>query len=110
VALSIVTGIAFGHLAPGLFQAIAAEVAQVNLPVAVLIWWIMMTMPLKFDLGALGGIKEHWCGVGVTLVINWARTQCAKLTCETVPNLGRMVKGAGKAVNRAAIKWRVMRG
>ncbi|CAO3435653.1 Arsenical-resistance protein ACR3 [Azospirillum doebereinerae] len=73
VGVCIVAGIAFGHLAPGLFQAIAAaELARVNLPVAVPIWLMIVPMLLKIDLGALGHVKEHWRGVGVTLVINWA--------------------------------------
>jgi len=73
VALCIVAGIALGHLVPGVFQAIAAaEVAKVNLPVAVLIWLMIVPMLLKIDLGALGRVSEHWRGVGVTLFINWA--------------------------------------
>jgi ACR3 family arsenite transporter len=73
VALCIVAGIALGHWFPKLFQAIGrAEVAQVNLPVAVLIWLMIIPMLLKIDLAALGGVKEHWRGIGVTLFINWA--------------------------------------
>ena len=73
VALCIVAGIALGHLAPGVFQAIAgAELASVNLPVAGLIWLMIVPMLLKIDLGALGGLREHWRGIGVTLFINWA--------------------------------------
>ena len=73
VALCIIAGIALGHLFPGPFQAIgAAEVAHVNLPVAVLIWLMIIPMLLKIDLGALHRVKEHWRGIGVTLFINWA--------------------------------------
>lgn len=73
VALCIVAGIALGHLFPGVFHAIgAAEIAQVNLPVAVLIWLMVIPMLLRIDFGALGQVKEHWRGVGVTLFINWA--------------------------------------
>ncbi|CAO3458358.1 Arsenical-resistance protein ACR3 [Azospirillum argentinense] len=73
VALCIVAGIALGSVAPGLFRAIAAaELAQVNLPMAVLIWLMIVPMLLKIDLGALGRVREHWRGVGVTLFINWA--------------------------------------
>ncbi|TWA80261.1 ACR3 family arsenite transporter [Azospirillum brasilense] len=73
VVLCIVAGIALGSVAPGLFRAIAAaELAQVNLPVAVLIWLMIVPMLLKIDLGALGRVREHWRGVGVTLFINWA--------------------------------------
>ncbi len=73
VALCIVAGVALGHIMPGVFATIAgAEVARVNLPVAVLIWLMIIPMLLKIDFGALGQVKEHWRGVGVTLFINWA--------------------------------------
>jgi ACR3 family arsenite transporter len=73
VFLCILIGIGLGHLAPGAFQAVAGvEVAQINLPVAVLIWLMIIPMLLKIDLKALKGVTEHWRGVGVTLFINWA--------------------------------------
>ncbi|CAM5331017.1 ACR3 family arsenite efflux transporter [Sphingobium scionense] len=73
VALCIVVGIALGHALPGLFGAIAsAEVARVNLVVALLIWLMIVPMLLKIDFGALGSVRQHWKGVGVTLFINWA--------------------------------------
>lgn len=73
VALCIVAGIALGHVLPGLFQAAGAlEVAHVNLPVAVLIWLMIVPMLLRVDFAVLGKIKEHWRGVGVTLFVNWA--------------------------------------
>lgn len=73
VALCIVAGIALGALAPGLFQAVAGlEIARVNLPVAVLIWLMVVPMLLKVDFGALGELRRHWRGIGVTLAINWA--------------------------------------
>jgi ACR3 family arsenite transporter len=73
VALCIVTGIALGQLLPGLFKGIAAmEVAKVNLPVGVLIWVMIIPMLLKIDFAALGQVKAHARGIGVTLFINWA--------------------------------------
>jgi len=73
VTLCIVVGIALGHLLPGLFHAIGtAEVAHVNLPVAVLIWAMIIPMLAKVDFGAIGKVREHWRGIGVTLFINWA--------------------------------------
>ncbi|MCW5746601.1 MAG: ACR3 family arsenite efflux transporter [Alphaproteobacteria bacterium] len=72
VALCIVAGIAAGHVLPGAFQAIgAAEIAKVNLPVAVLIWLMIVPMLIKIDFAALAQVREHWRGIGVTLVINW---------------------------------------
>ncbi|WP_424628471.1 ACR3 family arsenite efflux transporter [Bradyrhizobium sp. SYSU BS000235] len=73
VALCIVAGVALGYIMPGPFGAIAgAEIAKVNMPVAVLIWLMIIPMLLKIDFGALGQVREHWRGVGVTLFINWA--------------------------------------
>jgi ACR3 family arsenite transporter len=72
VALCIVAGIALGHAAPGAFAAIAsAEIARVNLVVAVLIWLMIVPMLLKIDFAALGSVRQHWRGVGVTLLVNW---------------------------------------
>lgn len=73
VALCICVGVALGHLFPAAFHAVgAAEVAHVNLPVAVLIWLMIVPMLLRIDFRALGEVREHWRGVGVTLFINWA--------------------------------------
>jgi ACR3 family arsenite transporter len=73
VALCIVVGIALGTALPGVFHAIAAvEVAKVNLPVALLVWAMIVPMLLKIDFAALGDVGRHWRGIGVTLFINWA--------------------------------------
>ncbi len=73
VALCIVVGIALGHFMPGAFHAIGGlELARVNLPVAVLIWLMIIPMLMKIDFGALSKVREHWRGIGVTLFINWA--------------------------------------
>jgi len=73
VAICIAAGVALGKLLPGLFHVIAsAEIAQVNLPVAVLIWLMIVPMLVKIDFGELHRVKEHWRGIGVTLFVNWA--------------------------------------
>ncbi|TDR93071.1 ACR3 family arsenite efflux transporter [Enterovirga rhinocerotis] len=73
VGLCIVAGVALGHVFPGFFQAIgAAEIARVNLPVAVLIWLMVVPMLLKVDFGSLAQVGRHWRGIGVTVFINWA--------------------------------------
>ena len=73
VALCIVVGVALGHWFPAIFQLIgAAEIAQVNLPVAVLIWLMIIPMLIKVDFAAMARVREHWRGIGVTLFINWA--------------------------------------
>jgi arsenite transporter len=73
VALCIVAGIALGQFFPAAFQMIgSAEIANVNLPVAGLIWLMIIPMLVKIDFAALARVKEHWRGIGVTLFINWA--------------------------------------
>ncbi len=73
VGLCIAIGILLGKLMPGLFHVIAAaEVAQVNLPVAVLIWLMIVPMLIKIDFAELHRVREHWRGIGVTLFVNWA--------------------------------------
>jgi ACR3 family arsenite transporter len=73
VAACIVVGIALGHLAPDAFRAVGAlEVARVNLPVALLVWLMIIPMLMRIDFGALGGVGRHWRGIGVTLLVNWA--------------------------------------
>lgn len=68
----IVVGIALGKLAPSVFQAIAeVKLAEVNLPVAVLIWLMIIPMLLKIDFSAMGEVFAHAKGIGVTLFINW---------------------------------------
>ncbi|WP_256644251.1 ACR3 family arsenite efflux transporter [Stenotrophomonas sp. 9(2022)] len=73
VALCIAAGTLLGHFLPGTFAALAsAEVAKVNLPVAVLIWLMIIPMLLKVDYGTMRQLQQHWKGIGVTLFINWA--------------------------------------
>ncbi len=73
VALCIIVGTLLGHFLPGAFASLAAaEVAKVNLPVAVLIWLMIIPMLLRVDFGAMRQLGQHWKGIGVTLFINWA--------------------------------------
>ncbi len=73
VALCIAAGTLLGQFLPGTFAALAsAEVAKVNLPVAVLIWLMIIPMLLRVDFGAMRQLQQHWKGIGVTLFINWA--------------------------------------
>ncbi|WP_172601699.1 ACR3 family arsenite efflux transporter [Sulfuricystis thermophila] len=72
VFLCIVAGITLGQLIPGPFQALGRmEVAQVNIPVGLLIWVMIIPMLVKVDFGALHEVKEHVKGIGVSLFVNW---------------------------------------
>ncbi|MGB7991982.1 MAG: ACR3 family arsenite efflux transporter [Candidatus Methylophosphatis roskildensis] len=69
----IVLGIALGQAMPGLFRAIGElKLAEVNIPVAILIWLMIVPMLLKIDFAALHQVRHHARGIGITLFINWA--------------------------------------
>ncbi|SFM44419.1 ACR3 family arsenite efflux transporter [Halopseudomonas yangmingensis] len=73
VALCIVAGTLLGLTLPAAAQAIGAlEVAQVNLPVGLLIWVMIIPMLMKIDFGALHEVRQQKAGLGVTLFVNWA--------------------------------------
>jgi ACR3 family arsenite transporter len=72
VVLCMVAGILAGRIVPGVFEHVAAlELAEVNFPVAALIWLMIVPMLMKVDFTALAAVREHWRGMGVTLFINW---------------------------------------
>jgi len=72
VLLCIVVGVALGQFFPSVFQAVGRmEIAKVNLPVGLLIWVMVIPMLVKVDFGALGEVRKHARGIGVTLVVNW---------------------------------------
>ncbi len=73
VAVCIVAGVVLGQAFPAPFQVLGRlEVAQVNLPVGLLIWVMIIPMLMKIDFGALHQVRDHWRGIGVTLFVNWA--------------------------------------
>lgn len=73
VVLCIAAGVALGRIVPGVFQALGGfEVAHINLAVGVLIWVMIVPMLMRVDFGALGTVRRHWRGMGVTLFVNWA--------------------------------------
>ena len=72
VFLCIVAGIALGQWLPEPFQALGRmAVAQVNIPVGLLIWVMIIPMLVKVDFGALNEVRQHVRGIGVTLFVNW---------------------------------------
>ena len=72
VALCIIAGIVLGRLVPAPFHALGRmNVAEVNIPVAVLIWLMIVPMLVKVDFAALHRVAEAWRGIAVTVGINW---------------------------------------
>ena len=73
VAICIVVGIAAGQFFPAFFQGLGAfEYAQVNIPMAVLIWLMVIPMLVRIDFMSLRQVGAYWRGIGVTVFINWA--------------------------------------
>ncbi|GLQ49933.1 ACR3 family arsenite efflux transporter [Dyella flava] len=73
VALCIVAGIVLGHAFPALFQTLASvAIQQINLPVAGLVWLMIVPMLLKVDFAQLAGVRRQVRGIGITLLVNWA--------------------------------------
>jgi ACR3 family arsenite transporter len=72
VFLCIVAGVALGELIPGPVQALGrVELARVNIPVGVLIWVMIIPMLLRIDFAAMGQVRQHLRGIGVTVAVNW---------------------------------------
>jgi len=72
VFLCIVVGITLGQAFPEAFRLVGSiEIANVNLPVGILIWVMIIPMLIKVDFAALGEVKKHIKGIGVTLFVNW---------------------------------------
>jgi len=73
VVICIVVGIAAGHFFPAVFQGLGSfEYAQVNIPVALLIWLMVIPMLVRIDFMSLRQVGSYWRGIGVTVFINWA--------------------------------------
>ena len=72
VALAMIVGILVGSASPGLVSAIAAaELARVNLVVAVLIWAMVYPMMVGVDPAALRDAVKQPRGLAITLAVNW---------------------------------------
>jgi ACR3 family arsenite transporter len=72
VAICIVVGIGIGKILPGLFSALAAlEYANVNFPVAILIWAMVWPMMISVDFASLRRVGDRPKGLTITLVVNW---------------------------------------
>jgi len=73
VFFCILLGIGVGYLLPRPFQLISGlELARVNLPLALLVWLMIIPMLLKIDFAAIRQLHRHWRGIGITLLVNWA--------------------------------------
>lgn len=72
VALCIVAGIAIGQFIPFVPDVLGGMTyAEVNLPIAVLIWVMIFPMMLQIDFKSIVGVRKEPKGLTITLVVNW---------------------------------------
>jgi ACR3 family arsenite transporter len=75
VALAMVGGVAIGKWLPNATGALRAMEfsagSQVNVPIAVLIWLMIVPMMMKVDFGAIREVGRRPRGLLVTLFVNW---------------------------------------
>ena len=75
VGLCMVAGIAIGKLAPTLMDSLRAlefgSGSQINIPIAILIWLMIIPMMMKVDFGSVRKVGERPHGLLITLFVNW---------------------------------------
>ena len=72
VVLCIVAGIALGKTMPEVAHFLGSlEVAQINIPVGLLIWVMIIPMLMKIDFSTISQVRHQKAGIGITLLINW---------------------------------------
>lgn len=72
VALAIVAGVLLGQFAPAVPETLSRfEVAQVSIPVAILIWAMIFPMMAQIDFTAVLGVRRQPKGLIITTTVNW---------------------------------------
>jgi ACR3 family arsenite transporter len=72
VLLCIVAGILLGEVAGSSMQVISdMNIANVNIPVAVLVWLMIYPMMVQIDFTSIKNVSQQWKGLGLTVFINW---------------------------------------
>jgi ACR3 family arsenite transporter len=72
VALAIVVGVAVGQWVPSVPETLSRyEYASVSLPVAVLIWAMILPMMVQIDFGSLVNVRREPLGLLITTGVNW---------------------------------------
>jgi len=75
VGLCMIVGVLLGSALPGLTEGLRAlefgAGSQINAPIAVLIWLMIVPMMMKIDFASLAGATRKPKGLMVTLFVNW---------------------------------------
>ena len=75
VGVCMIAGLALGKWAPSMVQSLRSlefgRGSQVNVPIAVLIWLMIIPMMMRVDFGAIRDVGKKPRGLLVTLFVNW---------------------------------------
>jgi ACR3 family arsenite transporter len=75
VGLSMAVGVCLGKFLPSLVQGLRSlefvRGSQINVPIAILIWLMIVPMMMKVDFGAIRNVGRRPAGLMVTLFVNW---------------------------------------
>jgi arsenite transporter len=75
VGLCMIAGLALGKFLPGIIDQLRGmefgKGSQVNVPIAILIWLMIIPMMMKVDFGAIRDVGQKPRGLMVTLFVNW---------------------------------------
>ncbi len=72
VASCIVVGIAIGHFFGDYIHILSSlEIANVNIPVSILVWLMIYPMMVQIDFSSLKYVSRNWKGLSLTVVVNW---------------------------------------
>jgi ACR3 family arsenite transporter len=75
VATCMIVGLLFGKLLPGVINGLRdlefGKGSQINAPIAVLIWLMIIPMMMKVDFAAIRNVGKRPRGLLVTLFVNW---------------------------------------
>jgi len=75
VAACMIVGVLVGKFAPGAIAGLRelefGEGSQVNVPIAILIWLMIVPMMMKVDFASIGNVGRRPRGLLITLFVNW---------------------------------------
>ncbi len=75
VALCMVAGLLLGKLAPALIDSLRrmefGQGSQINVPIAILIWLMIIPMMMKVDFASIRDVGRRPRGLLITLFVNW---------------------------------------
>ena len=72
VLICIIAGIGLGHVLGDSVQVLSSwNISTVNIPVAILVWFMIYPMMVQIDFSSLRFISKNSKGLTLTVIINW---------------------------------------